>query len=243
MYLMKGVMSDNKFLKIIKAIFSRAPVGPLLTPEEKPGLFVFEADGFVYPFKSGRAKIKWAEIERLEGYKKDQWTVDEISMDITWDGWKATFTEGMPGWDELQKKVKEVFPEVPSDWGSTVMLPPFDSNYVLLYERADRKMPAKTNFHASFENISLETVQGLLEERGWKSRKESRTCIELTNSWTDWWLEEDGYGLLLHGLVPYHPNNLALLDELFDGLGVPYKYEFYSDQNELMLQRRKPCGV
>lgn len=232
-------MSDNKFLKIIKAIFSRAPVGSSLIPEEKPGLFVFEADGFVYPFKSGSAKIKWVEIERLEGYKKDLWTVDEISMDITWNGWKATFTEGMPGWAELQKKIKEVLPAVPSNWESTVMLPPFAGNYVVLYEREDRKMPGKTNFHASFKNIYLETMQGLLEERGWKSRKESKTCTELTNSWTDWWVEVDGYDLLLHGMVAYHPDNLTLLDELFDGLNVSYRYEFYNNQDELLLQKSK----
>lgn len=180
----------------------------------------------MYPFKSGRAKIKWTEIERLEGYKRDRMTVDDICMDVTWDGWKATFSEEMPGWKELQKELSKIFPEVPADWERMIMRTPFATTYTVLYERADRRMPAATNFHAAFENIDRLTLQGVLEERGWKSRKESETCTELINTWTDWWLEEDGYGLRLHGMVACHPDNVAILEEIFGSLGAPYKYEF-----------------
>lgn len=180
----------------------------------------------MYPLQLGRAKIKWAEIERLEGYKRDRMTVDDICMDVTWDGWKATFSEEMPGWKELQKEIRKIFPEVPADWERSILRTPFATTYTILYEREDRKMPEGTNFHAAFENIGLETLQGILEERGWKSRKESETCTELINSWTDWWLEEDGYGLRLHGLVAFHPDNMVILDKIFGSLGVPYKYEF-----------------
>ena len=137
-------MSDNKFLKIIKAIFSRAPVDSSSSLEEKLGFFVFEADGFICPFKSESVKIKWTEIERLEGFKRDRMTVDDICMTITWNGRKATFDEEMPGWGELQKKIREHFPQVPSDWELEVMWPAFAANYRLLYEREDKKMPEKT---------------------------------------------------------------------------------------------------
>ena len=107
--------------------------------EDKPALFTFEEDGFVYPFRSGRAKIKWTEIERLEGYKRDRMTVDDICMDVTWNGWKATFSEEMPGWKELQKKVSEIFPDVTADWERKIMRTPFATTYTILYDRADSK--------------------------------------------------------------------------------------------------------
>jgi hypothetical protein len=67
---------SNNFIKILKTVFSKGPVEPSLAAEEKPGLFSFEEDGFLYPFKSGRGKIKWADIERLEGYKRDRMTCE-----------------------------------------------------------------------------------------------------------------------------------------------------------------------
>jgi hypothetical protein len=166
-------------------------------------------------------------------------TVDDICMDVTWNGWKATFSEEMPGWKELQKKVSEIFPDVTADWERKIMRTPFATTYTVLYEREDRKMPAAANFQAWFENIDRLTVQELLEERGWKSRKESEICTELINSWSDWWLEEEGYGLRLHGMVASHPDNVIILDELFGRLGATYKYAFYDGQNQLILQKGK----
>jgi hypothetical protein len=137
------IISINNFLKILKAIFSPPAENPYpAAVEDKPALFTFEEDGFVYPFKSGRAKIKWAEIERLEGYKRDRMTVDDICMDVTWGGRNATFSEEMPGWKKLQKEISKIFPEVPANWERKIRRTPFATTYTVLYEREDRKTPA-----------------------------------------------------------------------------------------------------
>lgn len=125
----------NNFFKILKAIFSKAPELSALPPEEKPSLFSFDEDGFLYPFKTGSEKIRWDDIEKLEGYKRDRMTVDDVCMEVTWDGRRVVFSEEMPGWEALQRKIREKFPQIPGDWEEKIKLPAFAKNLTVLYER------------------------------------------------------------------------------------------------------------
>src|SRR5207302_1460743 len=120
---------------------------------EDQGRFIYDKDGFVYPFSDGERRVKWSSIERLTGYKRDLMTTDEIWMDVTFDGLFVTFSEDTPGWYIFQEKLRAALPGVSPNWEFDIMFPAFATNFTVLYERGDRKIPAATNFHAWFEDI------------------------------------------------------------------------------------------
>jgi len=240
---------SNKFLQFVGKLFLLRPAKleadakkSFQEMKEDQGRFIYDEDGFVYPFSDGERKVKWSSIERLEGYKQDLMTADQICMDITFEGSHVTFSEETPGWYIFQEKLHAALPGVSSSWEYDVMFPAFANNFTVLYEREDRKMPAATNFHALFKNIKRGKVQRALEKRGWTSRKESSVYTGLSNAWTELSLEDGASELLLHGIVAYHPDNIRLLDNIFDSLGVFYRYEIYDDQGVLLLEKKSALG-
>ena len=52
--------------------------------QEDLGKFNYESDGFTYEFETGLEKIRWSDILRIEAYKLDRLTTDEICLDIFW---------------------------------------------------------------------------------------------------------------------------------------------------------------
>ncbi len=136
-----------RFLKKIAALFSRQP-DPAPIRKSNPGfdklfndlgLFVYDSDGFIFSFRDGPQKIKWADIERLAAYKVDLLTVDEIRMDIAWKDRQFTISEETPGWFQFVLKTKAVFPVIPQEWDFTIIHPAFATNYTVIYERSEFK--------------------------------------------------------------------------------------------------------
>ena len=206
--------------------------------QEDPGKFIYEDDGFLYPFKDRDEKLKWAAIERIVGYKLDLMTTDEICLDIFSGSWKITYSESLPGWYQLLIKLQQVFPSIPANWDGHIMQPPFATNYTVLYEREDRILPQSINFYAWLDSKSPITVVTIFEEQGWGIRKAGWTEWEMINTWSELHLEPDSEGILLNGLVALHPDNMGILNQLLDRLGVAFQYEFYDAQKQVLLEKR-----
>lgn len=129
----------------ITSLFLPSKTTDPLTEEEKNlrwqwlqqdmGEFVFEEDGFRYPFKERDEKLKYSDIDRISGYKLDLMTTDEICMDIFVGEWKITFSESDRGWYQLQTRLKTAFPSIPDNWDVQIMQPPFATTFTVLYER------------------------------------------------------------------------------------------------------------
>jgi len=162
----------------IAAFFKPVEVKAALTEEEEavrrrrlqedPGAFVYEEDGFCYPFEDG-----------------DKWL-----------------------------------------------------NYMVLYERDDCILPESNKFYAWFRGVPPMVIVQLFEEQGWAIRKAGWTEWEMTNTWSELHVEPDSEGVLLNGLVAWHPNNVEILDQLMDGVGAAYQYEIYDAEKNLLLERR-----
>ena len=120
------------------------------------------------------------------------------------------------------------------------MQPPFATNYTILYEREDSKVPEEGNFYAFFYNIDPLAIVKMFEEHGWATRKAGWTEWELTNVWSELNVEPSSSGVLLNGAVVFHPDNIAILDRLLDALAKAYQYEFYDAQKNLLLERSRP---
>jgi hypothetical protein len=134
----------NFYQKIISLL--RPSKDPVSAPEEdslmdldklreEMGGFIFEADGFRYPFKEGVDKFNWSDVVRIVAYKLDRMTTDEICLDLISNDWQATYTEMTPGWYQFLEKLESAFPTIAPDWDAKIALPPFATNYTVLWER------------------------------------------------------------------------------------------------------------
>jgi hypothetical protein len=202
------------------------------------GIFTFNKNGFDINLETKLYRIKWTAIERLQAYKVDLLTTDEICMDITFDNQCIRITEEIHGWYQFIDHMQIALP-VNENWNAEVLKSPFSYDLTTIYERADRKMPEQSNFFSVIEENTKEYVSHLFEKAGWEIHKPSMKAYSLENSWTDLVLDNDNVGksLLVHGLVAYHEDNVNALEALYKKLGCPYKLEFYDEQQNLLLER------
>jgi hypothetical protein len=199
------------------------------------GIFSYNTLGFDIDLKDGFYSIKWADIERLEAYKADLITTGEICIDIIFDNKTIRITEDIKGWYQFIDKLKSALPLTNNDWEALVLRSPYEYDLTTIYERLDRKMPLKSNFYSIIKNKTKEDVSCLFQNHGWTIRKSSIEDFELQNSWTELVLESDNEGLLLHGLIAYHPDNVKIIRQLFDSLKCVYTFEFYNN-NQIVEQ-------
>ena len=199
------------------------------------GIFSYNTLGFDIDLKDGFHSIKWADIERLEAYKADLLTTDEICIDITFDNKTIIVTEETKGWYQFINKLKFALPLTNDNWEALVLETPFEYNLTTIYERADRKMPLKSNFYSVIKDLTKEDINYTFQKHGWTIRKSSMTDFEIQNSWAELVLQSDNESLLLHGLVAFHPDNVKIIRDLFDSLKCAYKFEFY-DNDKIVEQ-------
>lgn len=202
------------------------------------GIFSYSDDGFTVTLDDAPCFIKWSAIERITAYKRDLMTYDLVCMDITYDNWMFTIHEECPGWYQFIKKTKAVFSGIPESWDVDIVLPAFETKWVVLYQRVDRMLNLYNNFYADFSGVSAMVVKELLVKHGWRVRTSSSTEIELICSWGELMLQESGNEPLLSGNVAFHESNLAVLDNLFSQLSGGYRYEFYDEEHRLLLERK-----
>jgi hypothetical protein len=70
----------------------------------------------------------WNDVTEIRTFKRDLYIVDDIRLAFhIRDGW-FEFSEDQPGFEALDRKMREVFPEVPPGWFWDVAQPPFATN-------------------------------------------------------------------------------------------------------------------
>ncbi len=101
-----------------------------------------------------------------------------------------------------------------------------------------QELPEQNNFYASFTGVSKEKVKEALQENGWSSQNCSWTDYELTNDWSELVLEGDDEKPLLNGAVAYIEKSIEILDKTFKTIGGYFVYEFYDDNQNIVLEKR-----
>ncbi len=193
------------------------------------GIFTYNDLGFYIDLKDGFRSIKWTDIERLQAYKADLLTTDEICIDLTFDNKTIIITEETKGWYQFIGKLKSALPLTNENWEALVLATPFEYNLTTIYERSDRIMPSKSNFYSVIKDKTKEDVNYIFQKQGWTIRRSSMTDFEIQNSWTELVLQSNNESLLLHGLVAYHPDNVKVIRLIFGSLNCGYKIEFYDN--------------
>jgi hypothetical protein len=130
-------LKENFIKKIDKEEYDK------LSYEERsrdPGYFSYEADGFHLKYEEREWRIRWTDIETLITYKKDNYTVDTIWLDIYSNGKPLSFSEELRGWRYFVGKLMEVLPQIDKAWENKVAFPAFAANYTLLYDKQGRSL-------------------------------------------------------------------------------------------------------
>jgi hypothetical protein len=109
----------------------------LLPKPPKPAVRVSEEDVTLLEGDRTRERFAWGEVREVVTFKRDCGIYDDIRLAfrIDDDDW-IEVSEEAEGWSDLTAAVERHFPSVPTDWYWTVMLPPFETRYRVLYERA-----------------------------------------------------------------------------------------------------------
>jgi hypothetical protein len=85
-----------------------------------------------------RWHFAWADVTRIETYKRDLLTVDTICLDFCVGGRQLTYPthDDMSGFDDLCGRLRDRFPRIAEDWLREVAFPAFETNHRVLYEKA-----------------------------------------------------------------------------------------------------------
>lgn len=194
------------------------------------GIFNYNNLGFDIELKDGFHSIKWTDIERIQAYKVDLLTTDEVCIEITNDNKILMISEETKGWYQFIDKLKSKLSPTCDNWEALVLEKPFEYNLTTIYERADRKMPSKSNFFSVIKGVNKENIKYIFQKHGWTIQQSSKNNIKIQNSWTELYLDCDEGDILLHGLIAYHKNNIEQIKYIFKALECSYQYEFYDNE-------------
>jgi len=82
--------------------------------------------------------VRWADLESIRTYKLDVFAYDLICIAFeSSSGECVAIHEQMKGFMGVVKQMEQTFPEIPSDWYTTVMLPAFATNERVLWNAAN----------------------------------------------------------------------------------------------------------
>lgn len=193
--------------------------------------------GGVY-FYNGHVFVPWTCIERIETFKTDLLTTDCILLEITHGHQKIVLSEESEGWAEFIDAVNIYLPTIKKDWYEKLVLPPFETNLVTIYNREDRIMPENNNCYAELMLPSTEIVIVKFQQEGWSVKKCSFTDFEMRNNWSELTLAKTDNELLLHGAVAFHQDNINIIKNILDSFDCGYNLEFYQE-HVLAVQFKK----
>lgn len=131
-------MEDFRRMKDKQSDKARKGCLPFLVQKTiQPSKIVSCAEGFsLYSGEKQLSNIRWDQIEKIAAYKLDHITIDLLYLDIrTIAGERVTIHEFLSGFDEFRKHMEQALPTILPGWWSTVVFPPFEENYTIIYRR------------------------------------------------------------------------------------------------------------
>jgi hypothetical protein len=85
--------------------------------------------------------FRWGDVTEIRVFKRDLGIVDDVRLAFQAGGGWYEFSEGQEGFGRLGEKMREVFPEIPADWFTGVVQPPFVTNERTLFRRPAPRRP------------------------------------------------------------------------------------------------------
>jgi hypothetical protein len=204
------------------------------------GAFDYDEEGFSYPFETGTSVVRWAEVDRIVGYKMDLFTLDEICVELLVGDRAIRFSESTPGWYPFLTRLKSVFPSIPNGWDWDVMMPALTGNYTVLYERKSFRLPGENNFYGIVSSTEVSVVGKAFRREGWRVRKSGWEEMEASNPSSEIGIARDWQGVLLSGSVAIRSGVVAAIDRVLYTIGSPYRFEVYDEEKKLVKEKNWP---
>jgi hypothetical protein len=87
--------------------------------------------------------MQWEAVDEIVAYKRDMIATDDICLGFRARGSDDFYSadEDMPGWVRLQQALRERFGIRREEWLAEVTLPPFATNWTVLWTRAGGLVP------------------------------------------------------------------------------------------------------
>lgn len=109
--------------------------------QEDLGFFSYDDTGFSLTEHKGVTYYNWTDIETVFGYKVDNYTTDEICLDIfTYSKHCLTLTESTPGWYQFNDRLTKYIPSISSNWDGEIAVPAFETKLTLLFDKKGRSL-------------------------------------------------------------------------------------------------------
>jgi hypothetical protein len=104
---------------------------------EQPRLEVTDDEVALFDHRGEIWRFRWANITRVETFKRDLFVVDMICLNFSDDDRRLTYRthDDMSGFDTLCERLRQHFPSIAVDWWSQVAFPAFETNHCVLYVR------------------------------------------------------------------------------------------------------------
>jgi hypothetical protein len=120
----------------------------LRKPKSQPKRLEIIDDGLAL-FESGRevCRFRWADVSKVETYKRDLFSVDMICLDFSLDAGQMVYTahDEMDGFSELSSHLTRYFPSIAPDWWSEVAFPAFATKHrICMRDRHPNKREHRT---------------------------------------------------------------------------------------------------
>ena len=96
------------------------------------------AHGFIILRNDGQSQlVNWCDVDRITAYKLDLLTYDTIcvAFEMGDEDQSVQICEEVDGFENLISHMNNAFPEINPNWHDEVMLPPFVTNFTVLFER------------------------------------------------------------------------------------------------------------
>jgi len=81
--------------------------------------------------------LKWEQVILIAVYKKDEFATDLICIEYGLvENTLVTIHEELEGYDSVVQRMHLRFEGIEKDWYSKIVLPPFERNYRVIYEKS-----------------------------------------------------------------------------------------------------------
>ena len=103
--------------------------------EKKNGIIELCENGFQVTQNNVVSIIEWLSIDKINAFKVDLLTSDEICLEIDYLDKRILITEECIGWRIFVSELINRIPTIDSEWEGKIMRPAFDRNETEMFDR------------------------------------------------------------------------------------------------------------
>lgn len=100
------------------------------------------------------------------------------------------------------------------------------------------EIPNQPNFYSSFVSPTKTEIKKLLEQNGWKIRKQSLDDFECSNDWAELNLVAYRTYTLLNGSIANPNKNFNILLDIFKAINCKFQMELYDENQNIVLENK-----